>query len=73
MLAHMTHADMITSLGGPAAIARALGCSHTQPLRWARVGIPLKRWPEVVRLAETKQIPGITLETLARAACAAAA
>lgn len=69
----MTHADMITKLGGPAAVGRDLGCSHTQPLRWARVGIPLKRWPEIVRLAEAKGIQGITLETLARAACAVAA
>lgn len=64
----MTHAAIIDALGGYRAVADALGKDPSIIWRWARHGIPLKRWVDVVLLAEVKGVGGVTVASLATAA-----
>jgi DNA-binding transcriptional regulator YdaS (Cro superfamily) len=48
--------DIIKVAGGPAALARALGCSHAAVCRWPRV--------PVARAADVEQITGIPRHVL---------
>src|SRR3954462_13806376 len=60
----MTADDIIEALGGRKTVARVLGVSRTAPFNWAREGIPAHHWPDLVALAATLGIPGITFDAL---------
>jgi DNA-binding transcriptional regulator YdaS (Cro superfamily) len=48
----MTTRDIITALGGPAAVGRALGIRTQAVSRWLRKGrVPLERVPALLALA----------------------
>lgn len=62
----MTHSQIISALGGSAALARALQVSQPAVWRWANErGIPGARWLEIVRLAKARGVRGVTLAALA--------
>ncbi len=60
----MDHAEIISLLGGPVVVAKAVGCDRTRVLRWRAEGIPPRRWPKVVEVARAKGLAGITLDAL---------
>jgi hypothetical protein len=60
----MTHAEIIQKLGGAPELSRLFGTSRSAASNWLRAGIPAKYWPDVVRLAQERNIPGITFEAL---------
>lgn len=62
----MKHADIIEELGGPTAVARALGSHHSRPVRWQQKGIPPRRWSAVVDLAKKLGRTDITFDLLAK-------
>jgi hypothetical protein len=64
----VTHDQIITSLGGPASVARQIGCHHAQPVRWRVRGIPPCRWRQVERLAKKAGKPDITVSLIAETA-----
>jgi uncharacterized protein (UPF0548 family) len=59
------HAALITALGGPTKLAAwlKLNVVHTVG-KWSRRGIPARYWPDVIALADTNRIAGITYGTL---------
>jgi hypothetical protein len=64
----MQHHDIIQTLGGPAKLAEALGCHHSQPVRWKESGIPPRRWKAVAQVAQAAGHAEITVAALAAAA-----
>ena len=62
-----THRDLITKLGGPADLARALDIYRPIPttVHWATRGIPPRYWHKITELAVAKGIK-ITAHDLER-------
>ena len=44
--------DIIDQLGGPAAIARMVGCKPPSVVEWRKRGIPQDRCPEIERATQ---------------------
>lgn len=65
----MDHRQIIEALGGPSRVAKALGCSHSQPVRWQRIGIPPRRWREIATLAQAAGLQ-VTVDVIAAAGAA---
>jgi hypothetical protein len=62
----MTSADIMQRLGGRRAVAEFLGESPRAAHKWAARGFPARYWPAIVRMAETKGVDGISLQSLER-------
>jgi hypothetical protein len=62
----MTNADIMHTLGGYRAVAEFLGESPKVVHKWSARGVPARYWPAIVRMAETKGVKGISLQTLER-------
>ena len=62
----MNHRKLITTLGGPSAVARALGRNQSNVSRWQRDGIPPAAYPAILKLAQRLGIE-LNLEGLAGA------
>lgn len=49
------------------AIADDVGASHDAVRQWAvRDWIPQRHWPKLIKLADAKAVPGVTLELMQR-------
>lgn len=62
----MKHEKILEELGGYRAVADRLDLHPTTVFKWARDGIPHKRWLQVEKLAKRMGSPKITLELIAR-------
>lgn len=63
-----TPASAIDLLGGAGVIASATKRKYTTVSSWhARQSIPVDVWPELITLADSKGVEGITYQTLAEA------
>lgn len=67
----LSHARVIQALGGGTVIAVELTADLNQPVhreaiyKWRERGaIPARYWPAVARLAKSRSIEGVTVETL---------
>jgi hypothetical protein len=61
----MTHAEIISALGGPLAVAKALGIANPSTVaHWSRRGIPARYWLRLSKLpaADGETIPVETFE-----------
>lgn len=59
-------ADLITNLGGPAAVAKATDAEPGAVRQWkARGSIPPAYWPAIIKLADEKSVRGVTVASLA--------
>lgn len=61
----LTTDDVIDDLGGTKATSDGLGLSLSTVSSWRERGIPPRRWPDIVRLADEKGKSHITFEALA--------
>lgn len=62
-MAMNTFAEIIDSLGGPAAVARGLGRSLYTVTAWRRRdSIPAKEWEGLIRMADERGVDGLTFE-----------
>lgn len=64
--------DVISSLGKPSEIASRLGVKEVTVRAWRVRGIPAEYWADIVILATSQGIDGVTEAHLARLAAAAA-
>ena len=64
-LAFMTPDLIIDKLGGTSELATALSVDPPVVSNWRERGIPPRRWPEIVAVAESRGVKGITFEALA--------
>jgi hypothetical protein len=62
----MDHATIIERLGGCKTVADWLGEKPNTVSHWKGRRIPADRWPDVVEMARSKKIPGVTFDTLQR-------
>lgn len=63
-----TPSSAIDLLGGPGVIASATNRKYTTVSSWhARQSIPVDAWSELIAFAESKNVEGITYQTLAEA------
>jgi hypothetical protein len=60
----MTHDEVIRALGGPRAVARAVGVDVSAPYRWPERGIPLRHWPAIIEMARERGVNGVTADSL---------
>lgn len=61
-----TPSSAIDLLGGPGVIASATNRKYTTVSSWhARQSIPVDAWPELIALADSKGLKGVTYQTLA--------
>lgn len=58
--------EVINSFGGYKEAQRLLGVSLPLLFRWEEVGIPPKRWSQIVGLARQKGISGLDFEALSK-------
>lgn len=63
----MDHGEIIRSLGGYKAVADDLELNHTTVFKWLKNGIPARRWVSIVNLAERNRLPGVSLDSIAKA------
>ena len=68
----MDHAIIIDALGGPDALAAALGRDRSSVYRWRTQGIPPLRWADVARVAAAAGVTGATVAALAECSTSAA-
>lgn len=60
--------SMITALGGPAEVGRAIGAKpDTVRKMGERKSVRAKYWPALIKMARVKKVPGVTLANLSRA------
>lgn len=57
--------SVIDSLGGTGAVASALSLDPSTVSVWRVRGIPSSRWVGLARLASERDVPEVTLESLA--------
>ena len=53
--------DLIERLGGPAAVARMVGCKPPSVIEWRKRGIPAERRPDI----ERAKYPDFTVDEIA--------
>jgi hypothetical protein len=62
----MSHDEVIRALGGYRELARSLGLDMSVTFRWPKRGIPSRRWPAIIEMAEARGIDGVTADALLR-------
>jgi hypothetical protein len=56
--------ELVSDLGGLSVVADELGCVVSAVSNWHRQGIPPRHWPKLIRMAEARNVAGVTLEAL---------
>lgn len=60
-----TATDIIEALGGEVKVAESLGFKYrSRVANWRTIGIPRQQWPEIIDLAKTQGVDGITFDLL---------
>lgn len=66
ILAGMDASLIIDSLGGNAAVGRALGEKPSTVWRWRERGVPARYWHRLAEMAQQQGVDGVSVDALSR-------